>query len=113
MPSKVEPFDGEEVRYSRPASRAQHARRAVGGRLYVTNRRVLFCPHAVDAALAGEYWWVEHSAIRGLGRAERNYRALHAGGLRRRLRIELVGGDVELFVINKLDQVIAEIRAAA
>ncbi|MFC7343256.1 hypothetical protein [Saccharopolyspora griseoalba] len=113
LPTNVPPVEGEVVVSRRWANRNQHKARAVGGRFYVTNLRIVFCPHAVDAALAGEYWWTPLSEVTDVGKEKRNLRQIYSGGLRTRLKITLVDGSAELFVVNKLDAVIDEIRTAA
>ncbi|MBQ6639698.1 MAG: hypothetical protein IJH84_01545 [Saccharopolyspora sp.] len=115
LPGNVAPTDdGEIVTWRRWANRTQSNSRAAGGRLYLTNRRVLFCPHAFDANTGGEYRSIPLAAITEVGKQPRtlNLRAAYNGGLRTRLRIDCADGSTELFVLNKLDQVITEIRAA-
>lgn len=112
LPNDIPAAEGEVVLSRRWANRMQSRFRAAGGRLYLTNMRVLFCPHVVDAALAGEYWHAPLSAIIELGRQKKDLRASMAGGLRTRLRVTLNDGSVELFVVNKLDDVISEIESA-
>lgn len=115
LPGNIAPTDdGEVVTSRRWANRTQSSSRAAGGRLYLTNRRVLFCPHAVDADTGGEYWSVPLEAITEVGNQLRtlNLRAAYNGGLRTRLRIACADGSTESFVVNKLDHVITEIRSA-
>lgn len=112
-PKNVPLAEGESVQTRRWANRTQSNLRAAGGRLYLTNQRVIFCPHAFDAALAGEYWWAQLADIVEVGKAKRDLRQLYGGGLRTRLKIVLRDGTTELFVVNKLNAVIEEIRAAA
>ncbi len=116
LPRNVAPTDdGEIVTWRRWANRTQSNSRAAGGRLYLTNRRVLFCPHAFDANTGGEYWSVPLEAITEVGKQPRtlNLQAAFNGAMRTRLRIDCADGSAELFVLNKLDQVITEIRTAA
>jgi hypothetical protein len=43
----------ETIEHFLLANREQNGRRAVGGRLCITTRRLVFTPNRVDAALAG------------------------------------------------------------
>src|SRR5436853_3642919 len=77
---------GEEVVYSRLANRMQGSR-AVGGKLFLTDQRILFCPHRIDGLLAGKQWSVETGDVaevgvepKGSGKASRV-----GGGLRDRM----------------------------
>jgi hypothetical protein len=112
LPKDVPTVDGEGVWSRRWANRTQSRVRAAGGRLYLTNLRLLFCPHGVDAALAGEFWQTPLTEIAEVARQKKDLRASMSGGLRTRLRITVRDGSTELFVINKLDDVIAEIQSA-
>jgi hypothetical protein len=42
--------DGEEVLWRRAANRQQGPRRAVGGRIFLTNKRVIFMANRFDHA---------------------------------------------------------------
>ena len=81
--------DGEVLRWKKKANRWQHRWRAVGGHLLLTDRRLIFRPHAFDAALDGEVWSAD------LG----DLREASLSGLLRWVRIEDRQGDSELFVI--------------
>jgi len=80
--------------------------------LYLTTARLLFEPNRVDAATGGSRWSVPLSAIVSVDVAPRDG-SLFNGGLRSRLRIGLADGSVELFVVNRLDEVIRVISQAA
>jgi hypothetical protein len=106
---------GEEgaVRWSKGANRTSSRFRAVGGHLELSDSALSFRPHALDRALAGKEWSTPLSAIASVGVAERGGKGLVFGGaVRKRLRIELRDGSVELFVMNRLDQVVADVRHA-
>ena len=111
LPNDVAALDGEVVVSRRWANRTQSRFRAAGGRLYLTNRRVLFRPHAVDATLAGEYWHAPLTSITEVGKQKPTLRGTMNGGIRTRLRITVDDGTAELFVVNKLDTVISEIQS--
>ena len=97
---------GEEILWRRNANREQTSLRQVGGRLFLTNQRLLFTPNRFDDATDGASLScpvthvadvaVEPSGLAAplLGRTAR---------LRRRRRVELQDGRVELFVVNRAD----------
>ena len=87
---------------------ANHVRgwRAVGGQLEFTRTRVRFTPHRADP---GREWSAELRDIQAVGKSPRTY-GLFNGGLRARLRLTLADGSSELFVVLKLDQVIADVE---
>jgi hypothetical protein len=102
----------ETVLWSRTANRTQSERRAIGGRLFLTQSRLIFEPSRFDGAFGGDRWWAPLSSIRKVGSQLPDGRAT-AGGLRTRLRLDLADGAVELFVVNRLDDVIQVIGQAA
>lgn len=113
LPKTIEPRPGEVVQWRSWANRTQHSARAVGGRLYFTDQRLVFCPHAFDAALAGEFWWAPFDEITAVGKEKWSFREIYGGSLRTRLKLTLTDGSEELFFINKLNRVIEDIRQAA
>jgi len=88
-----------------PANRALGPR-VVAGEIVVTNRELRFTPHRYHKS--GE-WVAELHEIRGIDRSPRTF-GLFNGGLRPRLRLRFEGGETELFVVNDLDDVIADLR---
>lgn len=90
--------------HSYPANRAVR-RRVVGGELVITGREVRFTPHRYHKT--GE-WIADLDEISGIDKAPRTF-GLFNGGLRHRLRLTFPDGGSELFVVNDLDQVIAEL----
>jgi len=102
--------DGETVEWSKLANRSQSRNRAVGGKLYLTDRRLLFCPHWIDAAFGGRTWNCERSQVQAIGTEPKSGGL--GGGMRDRLRIEVVGGDAELFVVKDLDAIVEHLRGA-
>ena len=101
----------ETVLWRRAANRTQSDRRAVGGRLFLTASRLLFEPNRLDAVTGGESWSTPLASIRSVGVEARDGNPL-SGGLRARLRLDLVGGDAELFVVNHVGDVVDVIRQA-
>jgi hypothetical protein len=104
---------GESVTWSRRANRFQGSR-GVGGRLVLTDRRLVFSPHRFDAALAGSVWQAAFDQVSSVGIEPRGsaHKALFGGGLRKRLRVRTGDGGEELFVVNKLDQVLESLAEA-
>jgi hypothetical protein len=84
----------------------------VGGRLFLTQGRLIFEPSRLDGAVGGNRWWAPLSTIRRVSSQQPDGRVT-AGGLRTRLRLDLADGAVELFVINRLDEVVQVIGQAA
>lgn len=104
---------GEALTWSRRANRFQGSR-AVGGRLALTDRRLMFAPHRFDAALVGRRWEAKLDEIRTAGIEPRgsSVKGLFGGGMRKRLRIRTAAGDEEHFLVNKLDQVLESLEDA-
>jgi hypothetical protein len=107
----VEAEPDERLVWSQLANRVQSSHRAVGGKLILTDRRLVFCPHWVDAATGGKTWSLPLADIARVGITPKGGDRF-AGGLRDRLRIELVDGGEQLFVIKRLDEVVARLDAA-
>lgn len=82
-------FDGESVVWSAKANMVQWRVRAVGGRLYLTDRRLVFARNTAESHLGGKEW----SA--GLGKL-----ASASSGGRRSIRVECKDGRVERFIID-------------
>ena len=105
---------GETVRWSRAANRMQGSR-AVGGKLFLTERRILFSPNRIDGLTGGSPWAIDLPDVSevgiepmGSGKA-----AKLGGGLRNRLRVRGGATGESLFVINRLEEeVLPTLRAA-
>jgi hypothetical protein len=106
--AKHKALDGELVEFSVLANRTQSSNRAVGGKLFVTNKRVLFSPHLIDYLLKGELFALNLADIVRIDRQGAGGDTF-GGGLRARLLIETRSGP-ELFVVNKLDSVIQKLH---
>jgi hypothetical protein len=102
-------LSGETLLDSLRANRTQGAR-AVGGRLYLTDHRLVFLPHRFDAGTGGEQWNVLLSAVSLVDVAPRGS-SLFDGSLRLRLRVTTMDG-VEHFVVSKVEAVVARILKA-
>jgi hypothetical protein len=91
------------------ASRSQGSR-AVGGHLLLTNQRVLFYPHKLDALTGGKSWECDLASISHVRVAEQDYKPFD-GSMRRRLQIECAD-TAEHFVVNKVETVVGAIGVA-
>jgi hypothetical protein len=99
---------GESIRTSWGANRGD-----VGGRLYLTNRRLTFEPHVVDAAFGCKRSSIPLSRITGVGLQPGVLSVAHLldGGLFTRLRIEASHDYDESFFVQRVadvQQVVAQ-----
>jgi hypothetical protein len=94
---------GEVVVWRKFANHFQATGRAVGGRLIVTDRRLIFQPQRLDAALRGQLWEVRLADISSIGEVPPGS---GPNNLRSSLWIEINGSDNEYFVVNGLQEVI-------
>lgn len=85
---------------------------ARGGWIWLTDQRLLFAPHALDAGLGAARVEIPLAQIASVGKepAGCGPGAWFSGGLRARLRLETADGTRHLFVVNGLDTVIARIE---
>lgn len=97
-------LENETVSWEKGCNRTQSSGRAVGGKMFVTNKRVLFSPHHFDAALGGEKLSIPLEAIEEVSLESPGTSGikdrLWGGGARTRLRLDLTDGSAELFVMN-------------
>lgn len=74
--------------------------RAVGGKLYLTDRRLLFRPHILERRFfGGEEWSAEQADLAGFDVQGADAGGVFAGSLRKRLRVALANGETALFVV--------------
>jgi hypothetical protein len=99
----------EKLRWKRAANHTQ-GNRAVGGRLFMTNQRLIFQPNRLDAATKGLQWSVRLRDVQSVGKEDRDMNPF-SGGLRNRLRVHDAHGS-ELFVVRHLDEVIELLETA-
>ncbi|PWK13352.1 hypothetical protein [Tumebacillus permanentifrigoris] len=100
----------EQALWSGLANRTQNAFRSVGGKLFLTSRKLSFVAHQFDTNFWGTNWSVEIHEIKAIGLQPIDLKDLFGGGLRKRLRVELADGSVEYFVVNQLDKVLVLLR---
>jgi hypothetical protein len=107
----VEPnlLQGEEIRRRYAANRAS-TWKSVGGQLLVTNLRIIFQPHRVDALFHAQPWSGRLRDVASVDVAAKKLSAKEMG-VRNRLQITLQDGHQEKFLVRDLDQVVAELRA--
>lgn len=103
---------GEQVIDSWRANHVQDPQRAVGGRLFLTNQRLVFEPHAIEVRMDGRPWQAPLAAVTQVGTAPIDLGKLFGGGARRRLQVTFVDGTHALFVVNRLPAKVAAIQAA-
>lgn len=107
--------DGEEVLWRRGANRQQGPRRVVGGRIFLTNQRVIFMANRVDHATGGDDWSRPLTDIVNVSVEPRRYGiplVTANVGLRQRLRMECRDGTAELFVVNHVEEAVDRVRSA-
>lgn len=93
------------------AANRMQGRRAVGGGLHLTTRRILFCPNAIDARLGGKRWECSHADVTGIGvePASTSFWAMFTSARIERLRVALTTGP-ELFVVRNPARVADELN---
>lgn len=103
-------FEGEKVLVVYPGNRRQSWYRQVGGRLYLTNFRIMFCPNKMEQFLAAKEWWGWRKDVIGASPVGRQWIDLLGGGGRKRMRVSFRDGPSELFVVNGPDRVVEEVE---
>jgi hypothetical protein len=106
---KISMLPGETLLESIRANRTQGGR-AVGGHLYLTDRRLVFLPHRIDAATGGDQWEVSLSAVSLADVAPRGSNFFD-GSMRRRLRLT-TADSTENFVVSNVGEVASRIEQA-
>jgi hypothetical protein len=84
----------------------------VGGRLFLTNERLIFSPTIVDRLLKAKEWSCARSEVLAVTVAPRTTAQPLSGGMRHRLCVETSDGSVEQFVVNNVDQAVADLHEA-
>lgn len=92
---------GEEIRWSTRGNRWQTRLRAVGGRLYLTNRRLIFGRNRLESLLGGREWSLPLSELVSVEMTGR-----------RAIGVELASGGVERFLVADRDHAVSLIAAA-
>lgn len=106
---------GERVLWRRNANREQSPLRQVGGRLFLTNKRLVFAPNRFDERTGGERWDARLEDIADVSthpaRPTFPFLGLTAR-LRRRLQVERRDGSVDIFVVNRVDDAVRTLQKA-
>jgi hypothetical protein len=102
-------MDSEKLLWEKFANRTQ-GRRSVGGRLYLTNTRLIFQPHRLDAALNGQSWIAPLNQIQEVV-VEPPDGGRFNGGMRTRLLIRTDAG-TDHFVVNHVETAVDQIKQA-
>jgi hypothetical protein len=97
---------GEAVEWQCPAARQIGTFQTGGGRLFLTSARLIHQPNRLNRRPLAQPWSTQRATISDLSVRPRQLIL----GLRNRLRVELVDGTVQLFVVNNLDKVLADLR---
>ncbi|MDQ1393320.1 MAG: hypothetical protein QOF30_2297 [Acidimicrobiaceae bacterium] len=107
--TQIEP--GERILFKGRSNRSQGSR-AVRGRLFVTDRLVIFAPNAFDQRTGGNSWSCGLREIQGVGTAKRTLEKPFSAGVRKRLELKLAENRQELFGVNHLEAVEETLRDA-
>jgi hypothetical protein len=99
---------GEAIQWQASAGRSLNRWTTSGGRLTVTNKRVLFQPNRFDTATGKTPWECPLTSVSGFEAVGRDL-TVPAGGTRLRLGIQTSTG-VEIFVVNGLEDKLLELR---
>jgi hypothetical protein len=106
--AKPKLVEGESICWECLANRSLNRWITAGGRLVVTDRRVLFQPNRFDAATGKKPWDCPLAYVAGLATLDRDFTVL-AGGVRKRLEIRTRDG-AEAFVLNDPEKKAMELR---
>ena len=81
--------------------------------MYLTTRRLFFVPNAIERSLIGDPWQRDLTAVVEAGKQKKDLSQLFGGSVRDRLWVEFDDHAIERFRVRHLDEVIAQVRAAA
>jgi hypothetical protein len=105
---------GETVEWNRTAGRQASTFQVAGGRLFLTSTRLIHQPNRLCMGASGRPWSTPRTSISQVTVEPRRWTIPLFGmtaGLRNRLRLELVDGSAQLFVVKHLDKVLGDLRA--
>lgn len=105
--------DGEVVIQSFPANHTQ-GKRAVGGKLILTNRRLAFVPHRMELNMGGKMWELVLSdfSTAGIDKPRWKISEIFSGAWRTRMAIHAQVGEVQYFVVGSAIKVSQELSMA-
>lgn len=106
---------GEEVRGGFYANFLRSDGRPLGGKLYVTSERILFCPHLIDAFFGGARAMILLEDVEGVDLVDPSTEGtgeegVVGGGTQKRIRVRVRNGEDSYFVVNDLDGAAAVIE---
>ena len=93
---------GEEIRWEARANRFQQKIRSIGGRLYLTDRRLIFAPNKFETRIGGKAWTARLLDLE---------QAFSDGSIRT-VRVVTKGGEGQRFVVGQKTETAATIDAA-
>ena len=106
--------DAESVVWTSTANRLQGKQRYVGGRLSLTQDRLLFVPNRFDALTGGSRWSAAKTDVSDVVEAAREQGVpltpAKAGASRRRMHVVLADGSDEYFVVNRVTEKVDQLR---
>lgn len=110
--NEVQLSDGEEVILSYPSNHTQ-GKRAVGGKLFVTNHRIAFVPNRVDANMGGKATEMPLSKITLIGTDKPHFglTEIFSGAWRTRLASHGRNEVGDFFVVGNPNAVAGEITS--
>lgn len=97
---------GEALEWQCPAARQIGTFQTGGGGLFLTSSRLIHQPNRLTRGRFAQPWSTQRINISRLAVQPRRLSL----GLRNRRRVELMDGTVEMFVVNNLDKVLADLR---
>ena len=97
----------ERTLWTRRANRIQRRFGAVGGRLTLTDQRVVFEPNAIERHFGGEAWETECVDVRDVAIENHDWRKSLTNGLGLTRYLKVVGpdGKEQRFVLHGMDDV--------
>jgi len=111
--NEVQLSDGEEIILSYPANHTQ-GKRAVGGKLFITNCRIAFAPNRIDANTGGGAMEMPLLEVTSVGTDKPRIRIteIFSGAWRTRLAIYSQNVEGDFFVVFNPETVAGEINTA-
>ena len=105
-------LESEEIILAYPANMTQKDWRAVGGKLFITNQRIIFTTNVIDDKLEDKSFAKAREDVDYIFIKERklSFTELFSGGLVNRLGLKLKDNSEIFFVVNELDKTINSIK---
>lgn len=111
-----EPRPGESVTAGYYANYLRADGRPIGGKLYLTTDRLVFCPHLIDAALGASATTIAIDDVEAVERFDPTDDAnvgmeVAGGGTQERLLVRRRDDRDEFFIVNDLDGILETVGA--